>query len=84
MVTVPLADEYRRVPKTQRRVWCRFSVAEPIKIFFLFRAVKVNASIYAIVVAGFNAMKYFNALNGTLLTTQTIPISNDGILAQRD
>ena len=39
----------------------------------LIRAVKVNTSIYEIIVAEINAIQYLNAVNATLLTNDTIP-----------
>jgi len=38
------------------------------------RAVSVNALIYAINLAAINALKYFNAINATLLTSGVVEV----------
>ena len=47
-----------------------FSSLIDLKAFYIFfRAVKVNALIYEIIVAEINAIKYFDAVNATLFTS---------------
>ena len=40
-----------------------------VRVIYYFRAVKVNALFYEIIVAEINAIKYLNAVNATLFTS---------------